>query len=466
MASAGLPVGRQVAGAMAMVVGLPALTALLVHDRDLLPLATPMLLMLTLVVIGALIGGLRVGLPAAVAGAFLLNWFFTDPYGTLLVHRSDQLLVLVVYLTVSVAVSLVVGVGARRAAEATRAKAEANALSALAGVALAELETLPRILEQVRAIFNVREVALLERQGHTWIPVETVHGSSLPTPGEAELRLEVSPNLALNVRGRELLGQDQKVLRSFAQAAATALEARRLATQAATAADLEAADRMRIALLAAVGHDLRTPLTAVKAAVSSLRQNDIAWSRDETDDLLETIEDSADQLQYLVTNLLDASRLQAGVVSATIQAAPLDEVIDRALVTVPNPSRVSVLIPESLPQIMVDVGLAERVLANLLNNALRHAPPDSLVTVQASVRVGHVVCQVVDHGTGVPESEWQRMFAPFQHFDDRQSGGIGLGLAVARGFTEAMGGYLEPATTPGGGLTMRLVLPAANPAGP
>ncbi len=144
-----------------MILGLPALTALLVHDRANLPLATPVLLMLLLVVMGALVGGLRVGLPAALVGALVLNWFFTVSHGTLAVYQPDHLLVLLVYLAVSVAVSLVVGVGARRTAEATRAKAEAEALSALAGTAVAERETLPRLLEQVRVLFGVREVSLV-----------------------------------------------------------------------------------------------------------------------------------------------------------------------------------------------------------------------------------------------------------------------------------------------------------------
>ena len=283
--------------------------------------------------LAALLGGLRVGVPAALAGGLVLNWFFTVPYGTLVVDRPDQLLVLAVYLAVSVAVSLVVGVAARRTAEATRAKAEAQALSSLAGAALAEVETLPGVLEQIRSVFGVREVALLEYEAGQWSPVETVSGTTPPGPDDAELRLQINPTLALLVRGPALFGEDQRVLRSFAQSAATALEGRRLALRAAAAAQFEAADQMRTALLAAVGHDLRTPLAGVKAAVSSLRQRDVRWTQEETDELLETIENSADRLQYLVANLLDASRLQAGVVSVAPEPASLDEVLDRALVT-------------------------------------------------------------------------------------------------------------------------------------
>ena len=278
-------------------------------------------------------------------------------------------------MTVAAAVSLVVGIAARRTAEATRAKAEAQALSSLAGAALAELETLPGLLEQIRTVFGVREVALLEHDDGTWSTVETVASTAPPLPDEAELRVEVDPGLALLVRGPALFGEDQRVLRSFAQAAATALQGRRLAERAAEAAQFEAADRMRTALLAAVGHDLRTPLASIKAAVSSLRQHDIAWTAEETAELLKTIEDSADRLHHLVTNLLDASRLQAGVVSASIERVSLDELVDRALLTVTEPQRIDVDLPEALPDVLVDGGLAERVLANLLDNALQHSPP-------------------------------------------------------------------------------------------
>ncbi|HET9871727.1 MAG TPA: DUF4118 domain-containing protein [Propionibacteriaceae bacterium] len=457
----GLPFRRQLAAALAVTVGIPVLTAVLVAQRDSLPLATPVLLMLLLVVLAALVGGLRVGLPAAVASALVLNWFFTVPYGTLAVNQPDHLLVLVVFMTVSLSVSLVVGVAARRTAEAHRAKAEAQALSALAGAALAEVETLPGVLEQVRLVFGMREVALLELQNQTWVAVETVSGEASPDR-VSELRLQVSPSLALLVRGPALSAEDQRVLRSFAQAAVTALEGRRLAARAAAAAKFQAADQMRTALLAAVGHDLRTPLTGVKAAVSSLRQHDVVWTDQETAELLETIEESADRLQYLVANLLDASRLQAGVVTAAIEQVPLDELVDRALLTITDPNRVDVAIPRELPEVLVDVGLAERVLANVLDNGLRHSGAGGRVTVRGTARGATVLCEIVDHGAGVPEHLWQQMFAPFQHFDDRQAGGIGLGLAVARGFTDAMGGALQPVQTPGGGLTMQLVLPAAG----
>lgn len=454
---------REVAGALAVLVGLPLLVAALVGHRGTESLATPVLLMLLVVVTGALIGGLRVGLPAAVAGGLVLNWFFTVPYGTLSVDRPGQLVVLGVYLAVASAVSVVVGLAARREAEAVRARAEAQALMTLAGAALAEQQTLLAVLDQVRRTFGVREATLLEHVDGTWVEVAVSSDGTEPQEGDGELEHEVSPLLVLRVRGRALFGEDQRVLHAFAETAVAALEGRRLADRAALAKELEATDRMRTALLAAVSHDLRTPLAGVKAAVSSLRQSDVTWTAQESAELLQTIESSADRLQSLLENLLDASRLHAGAVTVDVEPVTVEEVLDRALLALSASQRVHVQLPPDLPAVLVDVGLAERIFGNLLDNALRHSPAGLVVTVTAASRGDAVACDVIDHGGGLPRRLWPQVFQPFQSFGDRRAGGVGLGLAVARGFAEALHGSIEPWDTPGGGLTMRVTLPAAPP---
>ncbi|MDT7545458.1 MAG: two-component system, OmpR family, sensor histidine kinase KdpD, partial [Actinomycetota bacterium] len=439
------------------------LTGLLLPHRDDLSYATPVLLVLMLVVTVAMVGGMWVALPAALAGALSLNWFFTPPYNTLAVRHADQLVVLGVYLAVALAVSGVVDLAARRTAEAARARAEAHALSTLAGAALGAEQTLPDLLRRVQQTFGMREVALLESIGQEWTTVATTGAAEL-ADGDIELRVAAGPGLQLAVRGPALFATDRRVLTAFADATATALEGWRLAERARAAAQLEAADRMRTALLAAVGHDLRTPLAAAKAAVSSLRQQDVDWQPAEREALLETIEESTDRLQALVANLLDASRLQVGLVSARAAAVGLAEVLDVVMLKLPpaDRDRVHLDIADGLPDARADAGLLERVLANILDNALRHAPVGSMVTVSAQTSDGFLQCDVVDHGPGVAANDRARVFAPFQRLDDRGGSGIGLGLAVARGFTEAMGGTLAPRTTPGGGLTMRVCLPLAD----
>jgi K+-sensing histidine kinase KdpD len=238
------------------------------------------------------------------------------------------------------------------------------------------------------------------------------------------------------------------VLGACAAGAPTALEGRRLVEQAEAA---EAVDRLRTALLQAVGHDLRTPLAGVKAAVSSLRAQDVSWTPEQTAELLATIAESAERLESLVANLLDASRLQAGALSVTLAPVGLDEVVARAVAELPERHRVEVDVPESLPPVRADAGLLERVVANIVDNSLRHDPG----TVVVSGAPGCL--RVVDHGPGVADTA--ALFAPFQRLGDRTSGGLGLGLAVAKGFVEAMGGTVAPSESDGGGLTMTVSLP-------
>lgn len=431
--SLGLPVRRQLLGAAVAALGLPVVTGLLVRERDALSYATPVLLVLLLVVVVALVGGLRPAVPAAVAGGLALNYFFTPPLYTWSIARTDHVVVLAVYLAVAIAVAYVVDLAARRTAEADRANAEAQALSSVAGSTLAQLETLPAVLERVRMVFEAHEVSLVDESG----TVVALVGERQTE--DAEDRVPAGAGV-LVLWGPALFAPDRRVLRAFAEAAATAGEGRRLARQAE---DAEAVDRLRTALLAAVGHDLRTPLAGVKAAITSLRSVDVVWEPDEESELLATIEESADRLQSLVANLLDASRLQAGALSMTVAPVGLDEVVARAVVSLQDRARVHVDVPESLPLVSVDAGLLERVVANLVDNALRHH--DGPVEVTA----GSGWFAVVDHGPGL--SEFPPAFG-----SDR---GVGLGLVVVRGFLEAMSGDVTPSVTAGGGLTMTVRVP-------
>jgi two-component system sensor histidine kinase KdpD len=224
------------------------------------------------------------------------------------------------------------------------------------------------------------------------------------------------------------------------------------------------ADRMRTALLAAVSHDLRTPLAAAKAAVSCLRSADIELTAEDHDGLLTTADESLDQLTHLVTSLLDVSRLQAGALPVFPRPANLEEIIERSLSGIgPQARTVMVRIPSDLPRVMADPPIMERVIANLTTNALRYSPSGSPPLLTASARGGRVILRVVDRGPGVREADRDRIFLAFQRLGDTGSTiGVGLGLTVSRGLTDAMGGTLEPEETPGGGLTMAISVPAAS----
>jgi two-component system sensor histidine kinase KdpD len=221
---------------------------------------------------------------------------------------------------------------------------------------------------------------------------------------------------------------------------------------------LERVNELRTAILAAVSHDLRTPLAAIKASVTSLRDQDVTWSPAATAEFLEAIEEETDRLTSLVGNLLDMSRIQTGSLVLVRRRVGLDEVVPRALATLPSSGQdVRVEVAETLPRVEVDAELLERAVANIVANARQWSPSASQVVVRGDATNGRVELRVIDHGPGVGAEERDRMFLPFQRLGDRAGGnGIGLGLAVARGFVEAMGGLLDVEDTKGGGLTMVL----------
>jgi K+-sensing histidine kinase KdpD len=459
----GLGRRRHVTGALVALLGLPLLTLLLAHARDALSLESQVLLYLLVVVIIAVIGGLAVALASAVAAAFLINYFFVKPEHTLEVAQGEQALALAVFLIVAAVVSWAVEAAARRARAAESAARQAETLSELARSDFEQDDSLRSVLARARDSFGMESVTLSARQHPSgdWIDVDNAGWA--PPGEEAPLRFDVpiGTELRLVGRGPALFAEDQRVLRAFADAARTAYEGQRLSERAGEARELAAADRQRTALLAAVGHDLRTPLAGIKASVSTLRQTDVAWSDEQRSELLAAIEESADRLGAVVENLLDASRLEAGAL--TVQPVPvaLDEVIAGALLAVPGAREsVTVDVPEDLPLVHADPGLLERVLANLIENAVRHGggPVEVVATAgELSARV-----KVVDHGPGVPATQRARLFEPFERSGESSTQGAGLGLTVARGFTEAMDGVLIADASDGGGLTMRLRLPLAQ----
>jgi two-component system, OmpR family, sensor histidine kinase KdpD len=465
----GLTTRRRLQGALVAAVGLPLLTLALTGLQAGLNLSSEILLYLLLVVGVAIVGGLYPALAAAVAASLLLNWYFTPPVGTFTIAERNNALALLVFVVVAAAVSAVVERAARRTREAARAAAEAAALATLAGSVLQGANPLAALLEQLRETFGLDTVSLLERPSgqldETGWQVAASVGQDPPSrPGEADLQVPVSDTVTLAATGPAPRPEDLRVLSAFAAQAATALERQRLTQQAEQAQDAVEGDRMRTALLAAVSHDLRSPLASAKAAVGSLRSHDVTWTPQDRDELLATADESLDRLIRLVENLLDLSRLQAGVLSVFIRPVALAELIPLALDDLgPGGRDVVVRLPEDLPDCLADAALLERVVANLMANALRHSPPGSPPLLSASTLGGRIELHVVDHGPGIAPEHRDQMFAPFQRLGDTDNTtGVGLGLALSRGLTEAMGGSLTPQETPGGGLTMVVSLPSAG----
>ena len=272
--------------------------------------------------------------------------------------------------------------------------------------------------------------------------------------------------LVLALRGPALRAEDQRLVGAFAAQAALVVDHLRLSRAAAEAGPLAEANKVRTALLAAVGHDFRTPLAAAKAAVSSLLSLDIRLDAEDRHELLEAADTSLDRLAALVDNLLDMSRLHAGAMSIDLQPTAVDEVISRALDDLgADGVRIVVDLPDDPVLVHADPGLLERVLANVAANALRYAPPETPPHLSSSRLGDRVEIRIIDRGPGIPPADHERVFLPFQRLGDTDNTtGIGLGLALSRGLVEAMGGTLEPEETPGGGLTMVVSLPAADAA--
>jgi two-component system sensor histidine kinase KdpD len=450
------------------VVLAPLLTLVLANLRGHLNLTSDMLVFLAGVVAVALVGGFIPAVLAAVLASLLLNYYFTPPIYQWTIAQANNVLALIIFVAVGLAVSSVVDTAAKRSKQSARAGAESELLATTAGSVLRGQHALSAVLDRVREAFGMDSVTLLEqpadrpKNSWSWIAVGVSGESPVARPEEADTEVPIGDNLVLALRGRALPAADRRVLGAFANYAAAALEQGRLAAAAEAARPIAEADRVRTALLAAVSHDLRTPLASAKAAVTSLRSRDIEWDEQDQDELLATADESLDKLARLVDNLLDMSRLQAGALAVFPRPADLSEIVARSLDDLGPPAReVSVAIPDDLPEVAVDPAILERVISNVTANALRYSPDGTPPALTGSTLHDRVELKIIDWGPGVPENQRNTMFIPFQRMGDTDNTtGVGLGLALSRGLTEAMGGTLEPDETPGGGLTMTLSLPA------
>ncbi|MFC1419109.1 sensor histidine kinase [Streptacidiphilus cavernicola] len=482
---------RRITGPLAGLVAPVLLTLLLSQTRGAVNLTSDILVFLVAVVGVALLGGVTSALLASLTASLLLNYYFIPPIHRFTIYDGNNVLALLVFAAVAVVVAVVVDRAARLARRAARATAEAETLSALAGSVLGGQSAIEALLTRLRETFGMDSVALLRRTPEddgTYLdeparreeiaqvgPRRTAVGErpADPVSAQAVEEVPVGDDAVLLLCGRPLPAADRRVLAAFAAHVAVALDRAHLAEVAAEiAAEIEpvkAADRMRTALLAAVSHDLRTPLAVAMASVSSLRSKDVEFSAEDQQELLAGAEESLGRLNRLVDNLLDMSRLQAGALPLDLRATALEDVLSAAVHSLAEGPRPDAEGPrpdvrshglDRAPAVLADGPLLERVVANLVANALRHSGGVPVLVI-ASALAGQVEVRVVDHGPGLPADDRERVFLPFQRLGDTDNGsGVGLGLALSRGLAEAMGGTLAPEDTPGGGLTMVLTLPA------
>jgi two-component system sensor histidine kinase KdpD len=450
---------RRVAAWLIAVFGPLALTFGFVPFRDSESLAAALPALVLVVIVVALVGGTVPALFASTWGFVVGNALLARPYGTLRITEVSSVVALVALLAVGGAVAFLVGRLGRRTAEATRARAQAGALASAAAT-LADDDPLPELLDRLRTLLSLDAVGLVAADGTLLVSA----GDRARLTGAEHV--ELSTGLALVTSGTVANSEDRIMLRAFGDQLAAAMHRADLARDVARAGALAEVDRFRTALLRAVSHDLRTPLASIKAAASSLLQDDVEWPSAARQEFLSAIVEEGDRLDRIVANLLDASRLEAGVLSVSPRAVLLEDLVDRVLRTMAAPPTVRRHVDPSTQMIVADPELLERVLENLLANAIRFSPeaveleshplPRPVGDTDREVRL-----RIVDHGPGVADKDRTDMFDAFQRLGD-DNPGVGLGLAVAKGFVEAMGGRLTPCTTPGGGLTMEIVLRAGE----
>ncbi|MCU1441596.1 MAG: histidine kinase [Rhodoglobus sp.] len=450
-----LSLRRRVAGFVLATVGLPALSCTLRLLGDDESITIDVLAFQLLVVVVALVGGIWPALICAVGAGALLDLFFVAPFYSVTIADPLHLVALVIFVVVAVLVSIVVDQAARRSLAATRSAAESETLADIAGSVLRGQDALQALVSRLRESFGMTSV-ILRAKGET---LYSAIDSAIADDADIETTFPIGQNGSLYLRGTELAASDRRILGAFLSQIEAVLRQRDLASEADRMRPVAEADRLRTALLAAVGHDLRRPLAAATAAVTSLRSMEVTLTEADKRELLEAAEVSLDSLAQLVTKLLDASRLQAGVLGVELAATAVDGLVLGALDELGlSPGEVQLELGETVP-VLADGVLLQRVIVNLLANALRFAPPGVPPVIATIECADHVQLRVIDSGPGIPADRREDIFVAFQRLGDTDNtSGLGLGLALSKGFVEAMGGTLEAEDTPGGGLTMMVEL--------
>ncbi|MDJ0394219.1 sensor histidine kinase KdpD [Rhodococcus sp. G-MC3] len=402
----------------------------------------------------ALLGGVAPAALSALIAGLLLNYFFAEPRYSFTIAQPDNFVTTVVLLIMAVAVAVLVDAAARRAREARRASREAELLTLFAGTVLRGGD-IRSLLERVRETYSQRAVSIVRGAG---IIVESVGDDPPAGPDAADTAVDTpDSSFTLLLSGTKTAAHDRRVLSAVANQAMGLIRQTELAREASAATGIAETDRLRRALLSAVGHDLRTPLAAVKASVSSLRSTDVDFSPEDTAELLATIEESTDHLTRLVENLLDSSRLAAGVIRPSLTMVYVEDIVHAALTETTRESE-RVVIDVGEVTAAADAGLLERAIANLIDNAVHHAP-GAPVRIGAAEAGDRVVITVADNGPGIARGTEEAVFEAFQRLGDTDNTtGVGLGLSVVRGFVEAMGGSVSVSETAGGGVTMTVEL--------
>ncbi len=437
-------------GLLAGAAGIVVVTIVIELLQSLVPVLSLGALYVFAVLPAAVLSGTVVSVVVAVAAMLAYNWFFLPPVHTFTLADPNNWFSLAVFLVIAVVVSEL----------ATRSRRRATESELLAEIATSLLERGPvaEELDQIAA-----SMAQVLQVSGAWI--------ELGTSSSARGREHVVPLVAggrpigvvhLEGRPRHTPSAGDRVVRGVASLVGVAVDRERLQREALEAEALRRSDAMKTALLRTVSHDLRSPLMAIVTSASALQQPGLQLGAEDREDLLQTISIEAARLDRIVSNLLDLSRLQAGAAAPDFAIQALDDLVVQAIAELPDSSRIDVSFDDADMTVRVDGRQVERILVNLLENALKYSPPEESVRVSVTGTASEALVRVIDHGAGLPPADVERIFEPFQRGEG--SGGIrgaGLGLAIARGFAQANGGRVWAESRSGQGATFVLALPAA-----
>jgi K+-sensing histidine kinase KdpD len=416
-----------------------------------------LLLLLDAVVVGVLCGPLY-GVVVAIISAIGVLYFIAYPANTWSISNINDVVSLIVFVAVGVAAVVLVTLITRARDGEARATARARLLATVV-----DAETTPTVssaLERIRKEFNLERVVLLG-------PMSVGSRDEIASTGEhvgtshRSIEVELPDDHELVGYGPPLFAEDKQFLDGLASAAYRAYDTQRFSEEQKRSQLLAEADSARAAVLAAVGHDLRTPLSGLRVALEGMHPSGHALSEEEYAELLDTAERSTRRLDELISNLIDLSRLQAGVLPVTIEPTDIDAVVAQSRLDVSR-GDINVVISDELPLVDTDAVLLERIVVNLLSNAVRHSPEGSRVDISTAVVGSDAVISVADHGPGLTEAQRELLLVGSLPGKRRADGGSGLGLAIVRQLTAALGGRLSVAETRGGGLTVNLALPISG----
>jgi two-component system sensor histidine kinase KdpD len=449
-----LPSRRRLWGWVAGTAGFVVATVAMLGHGDEVGLQNVLLVYLSIAAAVAWIGGIWPALTAAAAGFLLGNYLFTPPFRTWTIANPADVFALAAFLFLAGLIGSLVGLAARRSAEAATAKAEAETLAGLIGAS--GEGSASKLLERLLVAIDARGMSLL-LPGPDMPRMIASAGDHPPVTLEDADKTVAVGDTVIAIAGDALDAVDERLLTATATELGTVIDRAELAEHAAEVDALGRANELRTALLRAVSHDLRSPLSAIQASVTSLLEDDVEWPDDEERDFLQTISEETQRLDRVVSDLLDAGRLQTGTIQVKKGKTGIEDIVSTVATAFPfERDRLTFDAEVALPDVSTDPALLERIVENLVRNGLGHSPPETPVRVTAGVVGDRVDLRVVDRGPGIDPLVRQRIFEPFHTLDDGHIGGVGLGLAVAKGLADALGHEITVDDTPGGGTTMVL----------